>query len=175
MQLDGSLFDEILALYRDAGRDPESYRRLERELSRTQTELRGYLRDVARDYVLRLERRLQRSQAHLTPEDMELIRAWEGLRREDPRRERRLLDDLAALAGTLDEVAARKGKRLGPGQLSELRRLLEDGARVLPGIARALEEHEAARKLEAELGDGVTTLKREALLERLRRGLAQES
>ena len=51
---------------------------------------------------------------------------------------------------------------------------VEDGALILPRLIRALEEQEAARRLQAELGDGGATLQREALLERLRKGLSSE-
>jgi hypothetical protein len=172
VQPEGEFFDEILRLYRHAGRDAASYRRLGRELERTRDELAGYLRDMARDYVVRLEKRLQRPGAHLTPDEIDLIWAWENLRPHDAARERLLLDDLAALTRVLDEVASLQGRRLGAKELERLRRLLGDGTLVLPRIVRALEEQEAARRLQAELGDGAATLKREALLERLRRGLS---
>jgi len=174
VQLEGDIFDEILSLYRNAGSDGASYKRLERELQRTQDELKGYLHEMAHDYIVRLEKRLQRPGAHLTADEQDVVWAWTGLHPPDSRRERILLDDLAALKGVLDEVAALKGKRLGVAQLDRLRRLLEDGALVLPRIVRALEEQARARELQDELGDGGASLKREALLERIRRGLSGE-
>jgi hypothetical protein len=173
MRDDPGLFGELETLYAGAGSDAASFRRLERGARRAEDDLHAYYREVARDYVERLERRLSRPQAKLNDEERALLRAWLGVAPFDERGERKLLADLAELRATFERLAALRATPLSPDSLERLRETLGDLERRSADVAVALEAKQAARALEEELGSAEKPFDREALLARIRRSLLE--
>ncbi|RMG09437.1 MAG: hypothetical protein D6731_19785 [Planctomycetota bacterium] len=169
-----SLFSDLEELFRNAGRDPASFRRLMREVQRVREDLDEYYLEVAADYLGRLEERLARTEApRLSPEEVTLLRAVLGLPSHDPERDARLVEDIGSLEQKLERVLALRGRPLSLKNLDELRRHLESMQSLLPGIVHALSERERARRFEEAVGDG-EALDREWLLAAIRRILAGE-
>jgi hypothetical protein len=164
VQDDAGVWEELDALYASAGGNPISFRRLERGARDALDGLRAYYRELARDYVERLERRLSRPGAKLTDEERALLRAWIGTETFDESRERRLLAELGELRATMDRLRELRAAPLSPEGIEKLAAALEDASSRANAIARALEAKDGVRKLEQELqGD------REALLSRIRK------
>lgn len=164
MHDDAGVWEELDALYAGAGSDPASFRRLERGARDALDGLRSYYREVARDYVERLERRLSRPGAKLTDEERALLRAWIGVEPFDEARERRLLGELAELRAAMERLRQQRTAPLSPESIERLASALEDASARASAIAKTLEAKEATRRLDHELaGD------REALLARIRK------
>jgi len=166
-----NLFSDLEALFRSAGRDPRSFRRLLNEVRRAGDDLREYYDEVARDYVLRLEARLANEGAALTQKEADLLRAYLGLPPEDAERDQQMLADLERVEECVQAMLRLKGQPLNLRSLDGLRRLLDRLEDLLPRIIDALEERERIRAFEAALGDGGEGMDREALLRQLRTAL----
>ncbi|MCO5168298.1 MAG: hypothetical protein M9894_18310 [Planctomycetes bacterium] len=172
-----SLFTDLEARFRSAGRDPASYRRMAAEVGRAAQDLRDYMGEVAADYVARLERRLAQPGAGLTPEERGLVRAALGLPPEDPELDRALVEDLARLEESVAALAPLRDVPLSLRNVEALRRLLARMEGVLPRIVDALEAREGARRFDEAVGRGGEVHDREWLLVALRaaRGEAPSS
>ena len=167
-----SLFDDLQDLYRSAGQDPRSFRRLARELGRVTEDLDEYYSEVSCDYVIRLLTRLEEDdQANLSPEEVTLVRAFLGYPPHDPGRDARLVDDLSALEKNLDKVMKLKDRPLSMKNLDALRRLLGRMKAAVPPIVSYLEEREHARRFDMAVGPDGGERGREWLIVTLRRAI----
>lgn len=166
-----SLFSDLEARFRSAGRDPSSYRRMQTEVARAAEDLRDYLREVTTDYVVRLERRLGQPGARLSREERGLLRAYLGHPPEDPERDRALVDDLTQLEESVAALQPLRDVPLNLRNLEALRRTLGRMDLVLPRIVGALEEREAARRFDEAVDDAGQVLDREWLHAEVRRAL----
>lgn len=164
-----SLFADLEARFRAAGREPGSYRRLQREVERAAQDVRDYCAEVATDWVARLERRLASPEARLSVEEQTLARAVLGLPLPDAERDRTLADDVARLEAAAAAVRPLAGAKLTLGNLDALRRHLDRMAAALPRIVDALEEREREARFEAALRE---PFDRQWLLTELRRAVA---
>lgn len=168
-----SLFSDLERLFASAGRDPASFARLAREVERVEGDLAAYCREVADDYVRRLERRLARPGAALSPDEVDLLGAYLGILPPDGERDRRLVEDLARLEAGLDELRALQERPLSLGNLAELRRALGRMDAVLPAIRHTLQADALRERFQAAAGapdpDGGAVAPRDAewLLEAL--------
>lgn len=169
-----SLFADLEGLFDHAGRDPASFRRFAREVQRVNESLAEYCNEVASDYVIRLEQRLRQPDSQLSDEEINLLRSFFGLAPADPRRDQRLVDDLARVQESLGHVMELKERSLSLKSLDALRRLLVRMETTLPGIVSALEEREALREFERAVGqgaEGTGELDRPWLLKAIRQSL----
>jgi hypothetical protein len=148
-----SLFDDLQELYKSAGQDPRSFRRLAREVARVAEDLDETYTEVAGDYVVRLLARLEGDdEAMLSEQEVTLVRAFLGLPPRDPERDARLVDDLSALETTLGQVLELKDRPLSMKNLDALRRLLGRMKAAVPPIVHSLEERERARRFDEAAG-----------------------
>ncbi len=166
-----SLFSDLEARFRSAGRDPGSYRRMATEVARAADDLRDYVREVTTDYVVRLERRLAQPDARLSREERALLRAFLGHPPEDPERDRALVDDLTRLDESVAGLQPLRDVPLSLRNLDALRRLLDRMETVLPRIVAALEVREAARRFDEATDESGQVLDREWLHAEVRRAL----
>lgn len=143
-----SLFSDLEARFRAAGRDPGSYRRMAAEVARAGDDLRDYLREVTTDYVARLERRLSQPGPRLSREERDLLRGFLGHPPEDPERDRALVDDLGRLEESVTTLRPLRDVPLNLRNLEALRRVLARMEAVLPRIVEALEARERVRRFE---------------------------
>ncbi len=172
-----TLFADLERLFAGAGREPTSFRRLEREVARVEANLAEYCQEVAGDYVARIEQRLARADAQLSEDEVDLLRTYLGIAEPDPRREAQLVADLAAVEQDLAALLALQDRPLSLKNLGDLRRLLARMGAVLPRITGALEERRRLERFERAVGKlgpdgqrGEGPLDREWLRERLRGG-----
>lgn len=170
-----SLFSDLEARFRSAGRDPASYRRMATEVARAADDLRDYVREVTTDYVLRLERRLGQPGARLSREERGLLRAFLGHPPDDPERDRALVDDLTLLEDSVAALQPLRDVPLNLRNLEALRRLLDRMEVVLPRIIAALEAREAARRFDEATDEGGQIIDREWLHAEVRRALRGSS
>ncbi len=153
-----SLFADLEARFRAAGREPGSYRRLQREVERAAQDVRDYCAEVATDW-----------EARLAPDEVALARAVLGLPQPDAERDRALADDVARLEAAAAALRPLAGAKLTLGNLDALRRHLDRMAAALPRIVEALEEREREARFEAALQE---PFDRQWLLSALRRAVA---
>lgn len=168
MHEDAGLWDELEKLYASAGGDATSFRRLERGARRAGEDLRAYYRDIARDYVERLERRLSRPNSRLNEQERALLRAWIGVAPFDELRERHLVEELDGVSAAFDQLRELRTKPLSPDAIDRLTHLVETIARRAGAVGEALEVKARAREFDHLLDD------REALLARVRALLFEE-
>lgn len=170
-----SLFSDLEARFRSAGRDPSSYRRMATEVARAAEDLRDYVREVTTDYVVRLERRLGQPGARLSREERGLLRAFLGHPPDDAERDRALVDDLTRLEESVTALQPLRGVPLNLRNLEALRRLLDRMEGVLPRIVDALEVREAGRRFDEAIDDAGEVRDREWLHAEVRRALRGSS
>lgn len=166
-----SLFDDLDELFKKAGRDPVSFRRLAREVQRVSEDLDEYYFEVATDYVIRLEQRLNQPDAQLSTEEATLLRAYLGLPPKDRERDARLVNDLTQLEQRVTDALELKSRPLSLKNLDALRRLLDGMKAILPSIIRALDERQRAQEFEEAVGDGGAGMNRQWLVNAVRRAL----
>lgn len=166
-----SLFSDLDARFRSAGRDPASYRRMAKDVERAREDLREYMLEVTTDYVTRLERRLGAPGARLSGEERGLLRAFLGHPPEDPERDRLLVDDLARLEESVAGLRPLREVPLNLKNLEALRRLLGRMEATLPRIVDALDEREGARRFDEAITDEGEVVDREWLVGEVRRAL----
>ena len=166
-----SLFADLEELFRSAGQDPASFRRLAREVERVRDNPDDYYTEVATDYVIRLEERVSEAGAQLSPEEITLLRAYLGLAPQDPEREQRLVDDLARLEDDLRTVLKLKDQPLNLKNLDGLRRLLDRMEDVLPRITRTLHKRQLAAAFDAAVSEDGAVLSPDWLSRAIRHAL----
>ncbi len=175
-----ALYRELDNLYGHAGRDAESFGRLQTSIERGQRELQHTFEEMTAEFAERLLTRLRRPDAPIGAEDARLLRSWitgdapAGDLREDDV----LLDRLGELQATLDDLGEVRNEKLSLENLDRVRRLLHRAARVTPEIVASLEHGERVRRLEEALGDDPTRPNdraslAEMLAERLQRSRQQ--
>ena len=167
-----SLFADLEELFQSAGRDPDTFQRLAREVDHIGENLQEYYQEVACDYVVRLQQRLNQPDSTLSPEEIEFLRAFLGLAPADQEREERLVSELACLEENLAKLLLLKDRPLNLKNLDGLRRLLGRMQTSLPRIVEALAERREQERFLKAVGDGGETMDRKRLLRTLHKALA---
>lgn len=167
---------ELESLYASAGRDPESFRRLQKAVERADHELSSMFQEMTCDYAERLLSRLRRGEDDLSDEDLSLLRAWISgdSRGEDGAESDSLLDRLGELQRTLGALGNVGSGHLSLQNLNRVRALLRRSRHLTPEIAGLLERAKAVRCLDEALGGDGKTADTAALAELLYQKLHPE-
>lgn len=171
------VYKELESLYASAGRDPESFRRLQTAVERADRELSAMFQEMTSDYAERLLSRLRCGEDDLSDEDLSLLRAWISgdSRGEDAAESDSLLDRLGELQRTLGALADFGSGHLSLQNLNRVRALLRRSRHLTPEIAGLLERAETVRRLDEALGAGGNAVDTATLSELLHQRLHPES
>jgi hypothetical protein len=169
-----SLFSDLEELFRSAGRDPNSFRRLAREVDRAAVDLREYTSEVAGDYAQRLEARLADPAAEpLSEEERSLLRGFLNQPAPDAERDQRALEAIGRLEECKASLLLQRDKPLSLRSLETVRTLLARMRSLLPGIVADLEDRNQAQRFDDAVSEAATVDNREWLLDELRRALEE--